>query len=192
MPRPGSVHKLTFRDYLGFPDDGNRHELIGGKHVVTPAPVRRHQRVAARLVISLGGFASRSGGGEVLFAPVDLVLSPHDVVQPDILFYAADHVDRIEARGVPNAPDVPDLAVEILSPGTARRDRGRKRQLYERAAVREYWIVDPDRCQVTVHRLQDGRYDGGSWLSLEKGDSLSTSLVPGWSLPLADLLRFDA
>ncbi len=188
MSSQASVRKLTFQDYRGFPDDGKCHELIGGRHVVTPAPAPRHQRVASRLVISLGGFVSRSGGGEVLFAPVDLVISLHDVVQPDVLFYAAGHLDRIETS---SHPGIPDLAVEILSPATARRDRGRKRLLYERAGVREYWIVDPARGQVTVYRLRDGRYDGGSWLSLEQGDFLSTTLVPGWSLPLADFLRFD-
>lgn len=98
-------------------------------------------------------------------------------------------MDRLEAS---SPRGVPDLAVEILSPATARRDRGKKRQLYERAGVREHWIIDPDRGRVTVHRLEDGRYDGGSWLSRKNGDALATALAPGWSLPLAHFLRFGA
>ncbi len=185
VPRSAAAPRLTYDDYLGLPDDGSRHELIGGEHCVSPAPAVLHQRVLARLMIDLGGFAARTGCGEVLTGPVDLVLSPHDVVQPDILFFARGNEPR-EERTVSYPPD---LVIEILSPATRSRDRGAKRRLYERAGVREYWTIDPEEATATVHRLRAGRFDRGTELAAAHGGALTTPLVPGWSLPLADLRR---
>jgi Uma2 family endonuclease len=184
MPRAGAAFKLSYDDYLGLPDDGNRHELIAGEHLVSPAPTLWHQRVATRLLIELGGFAARTGCGEVLGAPVDVVLSPNDVVQPDILFFARGHEPRREERMVARAPD---LVIEVSSSTTRHRDHGVKRRLYERAGVREYWIIDPERATATVHRLTGGRYASAIELAGARGDALTSPLVPGWRLPLADL-----
>src|SRR5260370_36235705 len=115
MTRSGAALKLAYEDLLKLPEDRLRHELIDGEHFVTPPPIVFHQLVGTRVVISLGGFAADSGCGQVLYAPVDLVFSPHDVVEPDILFVAREHLDRIQGKYL---TDPPDLVSEILSPST--------------------------------------------------------------------------
>ncbi len=86
--------------------------------------------------------------------PLDTVLSPWDVVEPDLLFVAADQLDILTE---PNVQGAPALVVEVLSPSTRRRDLGIKRQLYDRGGVREYWVVDPKGRDLTVYRRDGGR-----------------------------------
>jgi Uma2 family endonuclease len=184
MPRQGSPRKLTYGDYLALPDDGLRRELIGGTIYMSPSLMPRHKKVALRLVLSLGTFVESSGLGELYFAPLDIVLSPHDVVQPDVIFVAPERLHIVGKRGIQGAPD---LVVEILSPATRRYDQQRKYRLYEHAGVREYWLLDPATASVTVHRLAARRYWPGIELSAEGGDDLTSPLLPGWSMPLAAL-----
>ena len=125
-------------DYLGLPDEP-RCELLYGRLLVTPAPTVRHQVVVARILRVLLDFADRSGGLAVA-APVDVVLADHSVVQPDVIYVAKARSSIVGKR----IEGTPDLLVEILSPGTARRDLGEKLRLYAEAGVAEYWIVDPD------------------------------------------------
>ncbi len=143
----------TWEDVLRMPDDGNRYEFIGGRLYMTPAPVIRHQRVSRRLQSALMQVLRDGGHGEVFYAPV-LVEFPGtgDRVQPDILFVSNERRGIIGEKQVTGAPD---LVVEILSPSTARRDRGVKLDLYARCGVREYWIVDPEEDVVDVWRFGD-------------------------------------
>jgi len=142
-----SSNKLTYADYLQFPDDGLRHELINGEHYVTPPPNTRHQQIAGNLHYLIRHYLEEHPIGKVFFAPVDLLLSDFDVVEPDILFVSRDRSDRITLKNLQGAAD---LVIEILSPSTRRRDKGLKRALYERVDVREYWMVNPDRDEVEV------------------------------------------
>lgn len=177
--------KLTYEDYLHFPEDGKRHELIEGEHVVTPAPNTRHQIVHASLFRVLSGFVHEQSLGQVLSAPTDVVLSEHDVVQPDLLFVAREHRDRIGEARLEGAPD---LVVEIVSEGTRRRDEVLKRHLYERHGVGEYWLVDPAVETVKVfRRTEDGAFQRIQEASLETGDTLSSPLFPGLEIPLTTL-----
>jgi Uma2 family endonuclease len=133
--------KLTYADFLLFPDDGKRHELIDGVHYVTPCPNFTHQELLGRLHLAIGTFlVNRRHLGRVVLSPFDVVMSNHDIVEPDLLFIAGDQQAIITEANVQGAPA---LVVEILSPSTRRRDEGIKRQLFERTGVREYWIVDP-------------------------------------------------
>lgn len=131
--------KLTYEDYLCFPDDGKRHEIIDGGHFMTPAPQTRHQIVSRNLGRLLANYAEEHDWGEVLYAPVDVVLSETTVVQPDILFIRRGR-ERIIKRHCVEGP--PDLVVEILSPGMERLDRLVKMKHYALLGVPEYWIVD--------------------------------------------------
>ena len=177
--------KLTYEDYVHFPEDGRRHELIEGDHHVTPSPTNRHQRIAYNLTQHLGAFVDDRELGRLYFAPFEVVLSPTDVVQPDLLFVATEHLDRLTEANVQGAPD---LVVEIVSESTRGRDEVTKRHLYARHGVVEYWIVDPVTEKVEVYRLgTDGRYRREAELSSEDGDSLESALFSGFSLPLADL-----
>jgi Uma2 family endonuclease len=139
--RPPAAHKLTYDDFLCFPDDGRRHELIDGEHFVTPSPFERPQRVSLDLTLALGNYLRTSRVGSLYVAPFDVVLSNHDIVEPDLLIILADQQDILTEKHVRGAPAI---VVEILSPGTRTRDETLKRDLYARAGVREYWMVDPD------------------------------------------------
>lgn len=146
---------LTYEDYVRIPEDRDRHEIIGGRHFVTPSPSYRHQKCSQRIHHQLYESIELAGRGDVCYAPLDVLLSEIDVVQPDILVILRGGGARIEERCVRGAPD---LAVEVLSPSTRERDRGLKKDLYEARGVREYWIVDPEARRVEAFDLVEGRY----------------------------------
>lgn len=187
MPTAARSHvRLTYDDFLLFPDDGKRHELIDGVHYVTPCPNLSHQELVGRLHLAIGNFlVGRRHLGRVLLAPFDVVLSYYDVVEPDLLFVAGDQQDILTEANVQGPPA---LVIEILSPGTRRRDEGIKRRLFEQQGVREYWIVDPKGHRVTVFR----RRAGGLFprlMDLDTGHAavLETPLLPGFRLSIDDL-----
>ena len=176
--------KLTYEDYLTFPDDGRRHELIDGEHFVTPAPIPRHQLVLHQLSVELELWLREAGSGAILFSPIDVVFDDTTVVQPDLIWISEERRSIVTEKNVHGAPD---LVVEILSPSTRRTDEIIKRKLYGRFGVREYWLVDPEIETVKVWRAETERFVRVSELSLE-GDAVLTSLLlPGYSLPLRKL-----
>jgi Uma2 family endonuclease len=124
-----------------LPDDGSRYEIVDGELLVTPAPVRRHQRMVGQLFRLLADYLEQGGLGEALCSPADIEAGERTLVQPDLF------VVRL-AAGIPTDDwvEVRDLllAVEVLSPSTARADRHLKRRLYQREGVPECWIVDLD------------------------------------------------
>lgn len=176
--------KLTYEDYLLIPEDGLRHEIIDGEHYVTASPFTRHQRLVRKLVERLGPSVDRLGLGEIFLAPYDLLLSEHDVVQPDLMFVSRERLGIITEK---NAQGAPDLVIEILSEGTRRHDETTKFRLYERVGVLEYWMFDPLRKTVTVYRQVDGRFRRMAELSAPSGDTLSSKLLPGIEIPLAEV-----
>ena len=124
---------VSYADLQRMPDDGNRYELYDGELWVVPAPLPRYQRVAQRLFIALSELTARAGG-EVFMAPFDIVLSEYNVVQPDVIYFGPESARRIRPDEHVRFP--PDAAFEVLSPSTARNDRGRKRTLLARFRVR--------------------------------------------------------
>lgn len=175
---------LGLEDHELFPDDGQRHELIDGEHIVTPAPTTRHQRIVMRLGMALVAFAESRRLAAVLIAPTDVILSPHDVVQPDILVIAIDRLDIVASR----VEGPPNLAVEVLSPSSRRTDEVLKRHAYERWGTGELWVVDPEVDRVRVYRLEAERSFGRAReLSAEHDEALDTPLLPGFSMTLGDL-----
>jgi Uma2 family endonuclease len=184
MSRSTVTARLTYEDLLKLPDDDKRHELIDGVHYVMSSPVLRHQRVVSRLGLSIGNHVGATGCGEAFFVPVDVVLSPYDVVVPDLVFVSAERSHLLQERNIPGPPD---LAAEVLSPSTRHKDRVLKRRLFERERVREYWILDAEKNTVRVYLLGPAGYGDGVELSAAAGDLLTTLLLPGWSVLLAVL-----
>jgi len=177
--------KLTYEDYVSFPDDGKRHELIDGEHYVTPAPLTKHQRISVNLVSAIHHHCQQTTIGRVFSAPTDVKLTETDVVQPDLLFIGNARAHLITRENIQGAPD---FIVEILSDSTRRRDERLKRNLYEQHGVKEYWIVDPELDSVKLFRLHEGRYDTPQELTTEQPHAtLTTPLLPGFSLTLPDL-----
>jgi Uma2 family endonuclease len=182
MAAPTSTTGLVYEDLASFPDDGLRRELIQGELIVTPAPRTRHQQVVARLVGRLLAYMEEHGG-EVLPAPVDVLFSRDTVLQPDVLFVNADHVARVTERFV-EAP--PDLVVEVSSPSTRHLELVRKREVYERFSVPEYWFVDLDAERIEVYRLAGHRY--GPPLLYDGDDEVAPTSVPGFTVRARDVL----
>ncbi len=146
----GERGPYTIDDYLALPDEGPRFQLLRGWLVREPSPLEVHQRALGNLYLLLRRWVDARQLGSVYLAPFDTALSRHDVVQPDLLFVAAEHRDRITPRRVEGPPD---LVVEILSPGTRKRDRTVKLDIYAEAGVREAWLVDPHARTVEVVSL---------------------------------------
>ena len=164
----------TYDDLQGFPEDNLRREIIGGELIVTAAPSHRHQRVAMRLGTELELY-SRIHGGEALSAPFDVYFSEDEVVEPDLLFILPETTARIESRYLRGAPNV---VVEISSPSTRRLELVRKRELYERYGVPEYWYVDLDADRIEVYRLVGATY--GMPELLGRGDTLRSAALEGF------------
>lgn len=178
--------KLTVEEFdLLDTDDGQRHELIDGEHVVTPAPFVPHQRLLGKLFAAVFQLVESQGLGEVFFAPLDVVLSRHDVLQPDLLFVRAERREIVGNR----VTAAPDLAVEVLSVSSRRTDELRKRARYEKFGVEELWIFDPDIDGVRVYRrrAEAEPFDRAVQLLAEGGDVVETPLLPGLRLSLAAL-----
>jgi Uma2 family endonuclease len=137
-----------------LPDDGNRYEIIDGELLVTPAPRRSHQRAVARLLVLLYGYLRSRQDVEVLASPADIRSGERTSVQPDVFVVSVE-----EGQGAHRWPEVRALllAIEVLSPGTARVDRHQKRRLYQREGVAEYWVVDLDSRLVERWRPGDER-----------------------------------
>jgi Uma2 family endonuclease len=186
MATPAYKLKFTYDDYLLFPDDGRRHELIGGEHYVTPAPLTRHQDASSNLHRLLSVFIYEHRLGRLYAAPFDVVLSDEDVVQPDLAFISQGRLAIRKERGAVGAPD---LVVEILSESTRKTDETVKRKLYEWAGVSEYWVVDPVLETVKVYRLTGSAYERAAELSVEAGDRLETPLLPGLTIVLAQIFE---
>ncbi|HEX2225020.1 MAG TPA: Uma2 family endonuclease [Thermoanaerobaculia bacterium] len=178
--------RLTYDDYLLFPEDGRRHEILDGEHYVTAAPFVRHQILSFRLTLLLGSFAEARKLGQVLAAPLDVILSPHDIVQPDLIFLSRERLHLLTERNLQGAPD---LVIEILSESTRQTDRETKAEIYDRAGVREYWVVDPNQNTVMVYLRIEGRLMAIARQQAHTKDVLMTSLLPGLDIHLADLFK---
>jgi Uma2 family endonuclease len=179
-----SSAKLTYDDYLQFPDDGLRHEIIEGQHYVTPSPSTRHQRIVLRLLYLIENHLQQNPVGELFAAPFDVLLSEYDVLEPDLLFLSLARSPLLTEKNLEGAPD---LVVEILSPSTASRDKRLKRDVYERTGVDEYWVVDPDRDVVDVHRRSGEMFAEPVEFGRER--ILTTPLLPTLEIPLAKVFE---
>jgi len=146
---------LTYRDYEALPADGRRYELHEGELSVTAAPGVPHQRLVGALFRLLSEYVIARGLGEVFVSPVDCIFSDTTVLQPDVLYLAADRSALASTRGIEGPPT---LAVEILSPGTLSIDRGVKLQLYARYGVPHYWIIDPEGRGIEAYVFDQGTY----------------------------------
>jgi Uma2 family endonuclease len=182
-PAPG---KWTYEDYRRLPDDGRRYEVIRGYLYVSPAPSIIHQRALSRLNRVLDRFVLDHNLGEVLFAPVDILL-PEGIaapVQPDLVFIRAGQEPEEQAQ---NFQGVQDLVVEVLSPGTRRYDLGTKLGAYLEAGIPEVWFADPSAATIRVHGLSEDRK---RYLELShggRGESVASRALPGLRIAVSEI-----
>ena len=174
--------KFTINDYMSTPD-GKRFQLLDGELIVAPSPTSKHQSISGQLYLTMTQFVTERQLGRLWYAPLDVILTDHDVVQPDLLFVSTARASIVTEANVRGAPD---LVVEILSPATAQYDREYKRTLYSRHGVREYWLVDPEEDTVEVWAESDS--ESGTGLALaatyQRGDTLESPLLEALNIPL--------
>ncbi|HEX9888666.1 MAG TPA: Uma2 family endonuclease [Nitriliruptorales bacterium] len=175
---------LTVADLEAMPDDHLRRELIDGELYVTPPPIIPHQSSVMAIAYALETYV-RAHGGRVWPAPTGVRLSEVTQVEPDVVVLAADSVARMDDHR--HLTFAPDLLVEVSSPSTRRLDLIKKRGLYERVGVPEYWFVDLDADVVDVYRLgADGHY--GEPETVERGGRLTCSQLPGLDVNVDEVL----
>ncbi len=143
--------KYTYKDYCLFSED-KRYEIIDGNAYMVPAPLTRHQRIIFNLTQMFTEYLNVKPLGDLWIAPVDVVLTDHDIVQPDLLFISKERKSIVTEANVQGAPD---WVCEILSPSSIEKDRDLKLKLYSRHGVKEYWIIDPDTRSIEVYCLED-------------------------------------
>ena len=180
MPTREPLVKLGYAEYCLFPNDGNRHEIIHGRHYMNPAPSPDHQTVSKYLQHYLFTQIELPGLGKVFDAPIDVQLGDFDIVQPDLLIVLNHSKAKITRTRIQGPPD---LVVEILSPSTTKNDMNLKRRLYEQSGIREYWIVDSRKRIVDQLVLLQTRYQK---LPPVKQD-LKLSILPSIVIPLKEI-----
>lgn len=154
VPGPEQGH-WNYSHYAALPDDGQRYEIINGVLFMSPVPNLWHQELVGEFFSYLRTYVKLAGLGRVFMAPTDVQLAPDSIIQPDVMVVLHAHVDRLRGTRIVGAPD---LVVEVASSSTATYDRREKYDMYLRADVPEYWIVDPHARTVEVRILEDAHY----------------------------------
>jgi Uma2 family endonuclease len=176
---PAGLGPYRQRDYEALPDEP-RCELLFGRLYVMPGPTLQHQATLQAMWLHLNRIAQDSGG-RAYFAPLDVALADHSVVQPDAIYVSPERFGVLRLR----IEGAPDLLVEILSPGTARRDRGEKLMLYAQTGIREYWIVDHEVRQIEYLVNEAGRFV----VALPEAGRYQSKSLPEIHLDVADFWR---
>lgn len=145
--------KTILEVYRMLPE-GTRAELIHGTIFMSPALLINHQRVITTLLSGIYNFVSQNQLGEVYTSPIDVFLNRDNAFLPDIVFISVDN-DIVQEDGIYGAPD---LVIEVLSPGTTKSDLAKKKPVYEKEGVKEYWIVDPKTKIATGFQLVKGKF----------------------------------
>jgi len=178
------VIPYTYEDYAAIPPDNRRWELIDGDFEVNPAPAPRHQTVSRRLQFELMKVLEESGLALVFNAPLDVILSDNNVVQPDLAILSTARAHLVTERGIEGPPDI---VVEIMSPSSRVLDRRVKLALYARFAVPEYWLVDPIGGHIELHRLGEATY--ALEQRFDRASTLETASFPEVQINLARVFR---
>jgi Uma2 family endonuclease len=142
--------KVFVSDYLNEAE-GPLYEIICGEKIMTPAPLFEHQNISKKLFRILDRFVEDNNLGTILYAPFDVFLDAENVVQPDILFISNENLDKIKGQFW----GAPDLVIEIISSSSKYLDTVKKKDLYQRFAVKEYWLVDPKYRNIEIFTLDE-------------------------------------
>jgi len=180
FPRQG---EWTEDDYFNLLPESNRIiELSEGRLIIPPSPTSLHQRACAQLTVLLGSYVRLHKAGEFVAAPMDTRLWKGKIRQPDIEFMSNEHLGRIKSA----LWGVPDLVMEVFSEGTITTDKEDKFQEYEKAGIREYWIVDPSEQTIEIYTLENGTYElFGKW---HIGETAKSKLLDGLEVSVEDVI----
>ena len=186
LPQP---KLLTFVDYARFtPLDSGNYELHNGKIIYIPTPLFPHQSIVGNLLFLLGYFVKNNKLGVVVSAPMDVILTENDTVQPDILFISQDRLNIIDGQ----IKGAPDLVVEIQSGGNTKKEMSYKKHLYESSGVKEYWLINPEKKTLTQYENIEGEFFPKNVLNTAPSESLREGVlkaivVEGFELKIGDI-----
>jgi len=176
--------QITRYDYEGMPQGPPYYQVIDGDLIMSPSPETYHQSIAGRIHFLILQFLEKKPIGEVFIAPLDVFLTDINIYQPDVVFVSNRRRSMITEHGIEGAPD---LVVEILSPGTARFDKGSKRKIYGRTGVRELWLVDPVARLLQVYDLS--RNPESPAMTHNEKAVFTTPLLPGLRLRASSIFK---
>ena len=179
LKKPSLQERFTYDDYKNLPNDGKRYEIIEGELIMAPSPKTKHQEIVLNVATNLRNFVNKNNLGSVFIAPLDVILSAINVVQPDILFISRERESIITEDNIQGAPD---LIIEVASPFSAKFDRTIKKKLYYAYGVKEYWIADPEKETIDVFVWTIDGYECRGTFS--KSDQLRSSLLKTFNLNL--------
>ena len=177
-------NRVTAEDYRALPEGGQRYQLIEGDLYMAPAPNRFHQEISWKLTLIIGNYLETHPIGKAFSAPFDVYLDNDNVFQPDLVFVARENYRVLTDAGVEG---VPDLVIEILSPGTAILDRNAKQRIYAQTGVKEMWLVDPETTTVAVYYLQQNAAQPAAIYST--ADRFTTSFFPSLVFSVAEFFK---
>jgi Uma2 family endonuclease len=175
---------MTYAEYRQMEfeeDDQDQYELLNGILMKKGSPTIQHQRISGNIYFKMRLFIEEKALGEVFAAPLDVVLDDHNAPQPDVFFVSKKRsyiLNETEQAVI----GIPDLVVEILSPGSIKKDRVEKKAIYERFSVPEFWLVDPIYRNIEVLRLAEGRYETFDFV--EETGTVKSSVLEGFELDL--------
>lgn len=178
--------RLTVRDFLQMQFEGEDeayYELINGEIVKKAAPTPLHQEISQNLNFLMSGFVRSRKLGKIFAAPTDVFLDNYNHVMPDLLFIRHENAGIIDYKN--GIVGVPDLVVEILSPGTAMIDRIEKRNAYQTAGVREYWLIDPNNRAVEVYENRAGSFEPFSYAEIS--GRVQSNVLPGFEVEIGEI-----
>jgi Uma2 family endonuclease len=175
--------KWTYEDYRRLPDDGWRYEIIEGELFMAPAPLPIHQKCGGNLFTAFRDFGIEHDAGEAYYSPIDVILPGLATpVQPDILFIVKERLAIVKPDRIEGAPDI---LVEVLSPSNWFVDRRKKFEIYAKAGVREYWMVDPAARTIELFALR-----GSTYALIGKygvGEIVRSEVLPGFEVKVEDI-----
>ncbi len=168
--------KQTYEDYLKTPM-GGKYQLIDGEIIEMTSPTPNHQNIVLTLAMLLKKFANESKSGRVFIAPLDIYLGPNETYQPDVFFISKERESIIGEKKIEGAPD---LVIEVLSESTAYYDLKKKKAVYEKSGVSEYWIVDAEEKNIEIYENTNTNFQKVTLL--EMGQSYTSKKLIGFIL----------
>lgn len=151
FPKQG---EWTEADYFRLPESNKIIELSEGRLIISPSPTTQHQMILGSLFSKLRDHVTSNKLGMIVISPMDVRLKKGIIRQPDIVFMSNEHLNRITNKRW----GIPDFVIEVISPGTKKEDRKYKYAEYEKAGIKEYWIIDPDKQTVDIYELRNKQY----------------------------------
>jgi Uma2 family endonuclease len=175
--------RASIEEFWSLPESVLPTEYIDGEIIMAPAPTVLHQLVKGNIYAALRAFVEGTGTGWIFDAPLDVVMPTGEVIRPDVFFLNARQTARV--RRAKRVGEVPPFLVEILSPGSVRHDTVRKREVYEKNGVREYWIVDVDERTVSQLVLRKKHY---ALTELGEADTVRGAVLAGFEMRVGELI----